>query len=563
MDPPVEAFIPTKVFTEESQVEVKDLQGLIDDAEVDDAVLVYKLLEKNKTEIPAELKQSFYEMICFYNCEQPLDEDLVEERWFRQDERRKERSRKTWKDYGLAEQIFNDTEPKDSRAYSAIIRGMCKFYQVEKAWALYNDALSKNLSLDVEVFNSVLNVANLLKESGELRWELMVEIMKTMKDQNVTPNLGTLNGCLSTISQSGGRYVRDYALQTLSEFKRAGVEPSLATWYFVLQTFCKERGPVSHVLIDILNQIEGKEFQIRDPRDIQFFVTAMEICNLHLHDKGLAKRVNALLHTGDNYNLIGDSFKESVYYRNFFRVLISTEPLETFMETYNLLVPNVYTPEPTVMEDILKSIETTGAIEQIPLIWSHIVLFDQNTRENLLMLLTRIMIQNKPNPDFPQQAHLCEKFGSIAYGMFTKIEEKNESRSNPVVWTAKILGDVITLLCQVEEYERTVEVFDKLANNQQSILGEPDISSMLGFVQLCITKKQPSKAINCLQYCSDIGFPETKDIARSIVKSFTLDEHAMRKLLSLVGTEVVEQAQQELQQENEAKLKQTSEEKAP
>lgn len=337
MEPPIDAFIPTKIFTEESEVAVKDLKGLIDDAEVADAVLVYRLLQKNQIEVPADLKQSFFELICFYNSEEQLDEDLVEERWFRQADRMKDRQRKTWKDYDLAEQIFAETEPKDSRAFSTIIRGMCKFYQVEKAWGIYNDALARNIELDVEAFNSILNVCSFLKESTELRWDLIQEILKTMSSANVNPNLGTMNACLNTIAMMGGWQPKEYSVRILSEFKAIGIEPSLATWYFILQSFCRERGPVSHVIVDILNQIEGKEFQISDIRDTQFFTKAMDVCRNHLHDKNLAKRVDALLHFGDNYNLIGDSFKESIYYRNFLALLVSSEPLEKFMETYHVL----------------------------------------------------------------------------------------------------------------------------------------------------------------------------------------------------------------------------------
>lgn len=545
MDPPIEAFIPNKIFTEESQVEVKDLKDLINDAEVSDAILVYRLLQKNKIEVPADLKQSFFELICFYNCEEPLDEDLIEERWFRQSERSKERFRKTWKDHDLAEQIFAETEPKDSHACSTIIRGMCKFYQVEKAWAFFHDAIARNIELDVESFNSILNVTTFIKESSELRWDQILEILTMMKNMKVEPNLGTLNACLSTISVMGGRMSRDYALKILSEFKQIGIEPSLASWFFVLQTFCKERGPVSHVLIDILNQIEGKEFQIRDMRDTQFFVAAMNVCRNHLHDKHLAKRVNDLLHVGDNYNLIGDSFKESIYYRHYFSLLVTSEPLDKFMETYHWLVPNIYIPEPAVMEEILKSVETSGAIEHVPMLWSHMVLFDHNTRENLLNLITRIMIQNKPNPSIHQQEHLTENFGSIAYDMWSKIEEKNELRSKPIVWTAKLLGDIIVLLCRVGEFERAVEVYDKLSIEQHKILGEPDFSALKEFVQLCIVKKQPSKAINCLQYSSDIGFPESRDLAKSICMGFTLDETHTKRIAFLIGPDVIKEAEEE------------------
>lgn len=62
-----------------------------------------------------------------------------------------------------------------------------------------------------------------------------------------------------------------------------------------------------------MNHIDGQEFEIVDLKDTSFFVTAMGICHQHLSDLELARRVDGLLHTGENYNLIGDSYKESIY----------------------------------------------------------------------------------------------------------------------------------------------------------------------------------------------------------------------------------------------------------
>lgn len=546
MDPPIKDFIPAKIFTEQSKVEVKDLASLIEDAEVADAILVYKLLQKSNIEVPKELKQSFFELICFYNCEDPMDEDLVEERWFKATDG-KERFRKTWRDHDLAEQMFAEIEPKDSKAFSTIIRGMCKHFQVEKAWAFFNDATARNLELDVETFNSVINVVNFLKESTEMRYELILELLSHMRTSKIEPNLGTLNACMSSISVMGTKAglanPRDYALQILSEFKTVEIEPSLATWYFVLQTFCKDRGPVSHVLIDILNQIDGKEFTIQDTRDTMFFVKAMDVCKNHLFDKNLAKRVDALLHTGNNYNLIGDSYRESTYYRHYFSLLVATEPLDVFMEYYHRMVPNIYIPEPFVVQNILQAIETSGAIEHIPQIWTHIVMFEQITREDLLNLVAKIMIENKPNPSIPQHENLNVRFAAIANDMWLRIEDRNEFmlRSKPVVWSGKLLGDIITLLCRVEDHEKASEVFNKLSTDQQKILGEPDVQALQEFVQLCIKSKQPTKAVQCLQYSYEVGFPESRNLAKSIVHGFTLDEHQTKRVAYLAGLDVLQE----------------------
>lgn len=70
---------------------------------------------------------------------------------------------------------------------------------------------------------------------------------------------------------------------------------------------------MSTILHDIMNQLENKEQQIKDISDTNFFVTAMDICRNHLNDADLAKRVDKLLHVGSNYDLIGDSYKESIY----------------------------------------------------------------------------------------------------------------------------------------------------------------------------------------------------------------------------------------------------------
>lgn len=60
-------------------------------------------------------------------------------------------------------------------------------------------------------------------------------------------------------------------------------------------------------------EVSNKNHQIQDIKDTYFFVTAMDVCHNHLNDKDLAKKVDRLLHYGENYNLIGDSFKESIY----------------------------------------------------------------------------------------------------------------------------------------------------------------------------------------------------------------------------------------------------------
>ncbi|KAJ8928158.1 hypothetical protein NQ314_019305 [Rhamnusium bicolor] len=313
-DPVIKAFLPRVVYNEKSEVTEDDLKRVITDVQISDAHLVYSLLKDKGIEVSQETQQKLLELLCYFNSEDTLSEEFIEERWFRQSSSFKERQRKTWKDGNLAEEIFISIENPTAATYSAIIQGMSKYFQVERAWQLFEEAQQKGLVLSTNTYNSLLRVVNFLKESYDMRWSLVVNLLTDMNKAGLKPNLGTLNSVLYALStMGGGKDAKEVVLQILREFKDIGIEPSLASWYYVLITYCKERGPTSTILYDIMAQIENKEHKIKDLIDTYFFVTAMDVCRNHLNDIDLAKRVDKLLHFGNNYDLIGDSYKESIY----------------------------------------------------------------------------------------------------------------------------------------------------------------------------------------------------------------------------------------------------------
>lgn len=120
--------------------------------------------------------------------------------------------------------------------------GMAKYYQVERAWQLFQEAQEKGLILNIEAYNQLIRVSNFLKEGYELRWALINEILTSIDKAKIKPNLRTLNAVLEALSMLGAsRNTRNFVLQTLTEFKNLGIEPVLSSWYYVLITFCKER----------------------------------------------------------------------------------------------------------------------------------------------------------------------------------------------------------------------------------------------------------------------------------------------------------------------------------
>jgi len=94
----------------------------------------------------------------------------------------------------------------------------------------------------------------------------------------VKPTTLTLNAILEAISTMAiTRTARDISSRVMAEFNTLGVQPSLASYYFMLRIFCKEsmdlkyslvnlssthfqllltEGPVSNILVDIIERLE-------------------------------------------------------------------------------------------------------------------------------------------------------------------------------------------------------------------------------------------------------------------------------------------------------------------
>nr|CAD7201210.1 unnamed protein product [Timema douglasi] len=534
-DPPIEAFYPRPVYDENSEVTEDTLKKVIGDVSVSDAITVYQLLEKKGEVVSESTKQSFLELLCYYNGDDALPEDLIEERWFRQGTRARERQRKTWKDNGVAETVFRSIEPSTSAAYCALLQGMTRHYQVDRAWQLFEEMNHKGIPLTTEAYNSLIRVTSYLREGMEQRWRLVEELLVAMAKQGLQPNVGTLNSALENVSTMGlQRQAKTYALRTLAEFRKIGVEPSLASYYFLLNTFCKERGPTSSILVDIMSHIKGRSFTIQDPKDTFFFVTAMDLCRNHLHDKDLAWSVDALLHTGNNYDLIGDSYKESIYYRNLFALLCSTEPFEVFMEFYNKMVPNIYIPEPGIMEEVLRAVDLNGAMDQFPRLWSDMVIFDHTDRENLVTDILAGMVRNQPPSE-----DLTAKFAKVAWDIWTKLEAQDQERYRQLRCTGPILGDVMILCLRAGDFPKASMVLRKLDKEQQKVLGVPKLAALQLFLETCIANKDVTNAIWCMQYCTDAGFPEAGQLAQLLKDGVELTDSQITELANIVGSEVM------------------------
>uniref|UniRef100_A0A7N8YM63 Small ribosomal subunit protein mS39 n=1 Tax=Mastacembelus armatus TaxID=205130 RepID=A0A7N8YM63_9TELE len=123
-----------------------------------------------------------------------------------------------WRENNNAERIFNLLPERDTRCYSALIRGMVKHGAYAKAFSMYTDLLNNRLTADVHIFNVLISAAPDVREKYNERWDLIADLLNQMSQQKVWPNLLTFNSVLKALRRCGP-LARTQALLTLNEMK--------------------------------------------------------------------------------------------------------------------------------------------------------------------------------------------------------------------------------------------------------------------------------------------------------------------------------------------------------
>ncbi|PIK58629.1 putative pentatricopeptide repeat domain-containing protein 3, mitochondrial, partial [Apostichopus japonicus] len=185
---------------------------------------------------------------------------------------------------------------------------------------------------------------------GKMTSKYLLIALQTLSEMRVV-NVGKMTSkylliALQTLSEmrvvNVGKMTSKYlliALQTLTEMIVVNVAPSLGTYSLLLTVFYKDHLPPNDIIYDIIDTIEGEEFTYQDPNDMNFFKNAMNIC-FNLKDVRLAYRIDALLNTGSNYKLCGDTSKQSLYYSRFLHLICLMDSAEAMYEYYEKLVPS-------------------------------------------------------------------------------------------------------------------------------------------------------------------------------------------------------------------------------
>ncbi|XP_063344213.1 small ribosomal subunit protein mS39 isoform X2 [Pelmatolapia mariae] len=509
-EPHIPCLMPETVSLHLEDVSEEALKERITLRKVTAAVDMYDELLQAGTTVSMETTHSLLDLICLYSDRDPVQdgEPQTDDAEFGEElKKRKTRVRRasdflkfTWKENNNAERIFNLLPERDTRCYSALIRGMVKHGAYAKAFSMYTDMLNNRLTADVHVFNALISAAPDVRDKFNERWDLIAELLNQMNQQKVRPNLLTFNSVLKALRRCGF-LAKTQALHTLNEMKALGIASSAQNNTDLLQ--------------EVIAELEGRIFTCQDPDDVLFFSSAMRIC-LDSKDLELGYKIQSLVDVGENWRLLGDSFQQSIYYGRFFNLLCMMEHIDVVLKWYKQIIPSLYYPNPQGMRDLLQALDTDSRLDLLPSIWKDIKTLGHDNKPDLVEELLGLMVREKHSPEVQESFAACALDVKSVFDLRPSME-----------WSAASLSHITTLLLRANKTRQAWEMLQLFKSRNRV----PSEGLLNNFLSVCHSDGDSQKAVELVQLSAAFCLPTTWKLAKRALAEFDLTEE-QRAILS-------------------------------
>ncbi|KAJ8015167.1 hypothetical protein DPEC_G00023330 [Dallia pectoralis] len=489
------------------------------------AVDMYDQLLQAGTTVSTDATNDLLDLICLYGDHDPVQDDKPETEDVDDARRRKGRPRRAadlvkvvWRENNNAERIFNLLPERNSRAFSALIRGMVKYGAHMKAFNTYTDMLNNRLTADVHTFNALISATTEVREKYNDKWDLVVDLLKQMNEQKVKPNLLTFNAVLKALRRCGP-LAKGQSLHTLSEMKALGIAPSLASFHHLLGIFYKSVSSSqgqTEILQEVLTEVAGKTFVPQDPDDVYFFSTAIRIC-LETKDLESAYRVHNLLNVGENWRLLGDSFQQSIYYGRIFNLLCMMEHIDVVLKWYKELIPSLYYPNTQGMKDLLQALDTDNRLDMIPQIWKDIRRMGHDNKADLVEEMLSLMARDRHSPEVQESFAVCALDVRSLY-------EHGQGAKMALEWSITAMTNITTILLAAQKNKQAWDML-KLFKTKNRVPSEALIEEFL------VRIKDSQQAVELVQISASFCLENTSNLVKRVLQTFELSEE-QRSILS-------------------------------
>ncbi|XP_019725338.1 small ribosomal subunit protein mS39 isoform X1 [Hippocampus comes] len=523
-EPHIPCLMPDTISLRLEEVSEEALKERINLRKVKAAVDMYDQLLQAGTSVSMETTHNLLDLICLFCDRDPVQEDGPQtedmeesvndvKKWKGKVRRPSDLLKFTWKGNNNAERIFNLLPEKDTRCYSALIRGMVKHGAYAKAFSVYTDLLNNRLTADVHIFNALISAVPEVRDKYIERWDLIAEILNQMSQQKIQPNLQTFNSVLKVLRRCGS-LARTLALQTLSEMTTLRIAPSLATFDHVLAIFYKAASAGqgnTDILQEVMSELAGKSFTCQDPGDVLFFSSAMRIC-LDYKDLDLGYKIQNLVEVGENWMLLGDSYHRSVYYGRFFSLLCMMEHIDVVLKWYKELIPSLYYPNSQGLRDLLQALDTDSRLDMLPTIWKDIRSLGHDNKLELIEELLNLMAREKHSPE------VQESFAACALDV-KSVFDRNRSRTS-LEWSNTTLSHVTSLLLRANKIPEAWEML-QVFKEQNRV---PSDELLEDFLSVCRSEGSAQRAVQLVQLSAAFCLQATPKLAKLTLTEFNLSE---------------------------------------
>ncbi|XP_067454686.1 small ribosomal subunit protein mS39 [Thunnus thynnus] len=530
-EPHIPCLMPDTVSLLLEEVSEEALKERISLRKVTAAVDMYDQLLQAGTAVSMETSHDLLDLICLYCDRDPVQEGEPQtedtEESGEEVKRRRGRVRRatdflksTWKENNNAERIFSLLPERDTRCYSALIRGMVKHGAYAKAFSTYTDMLNNRLTADVHIFNALISAAPEVRDTYNEKWDLITELLTQMSQQKVQPNLLTFNSVLKALRRCGS-LAKTQTLHTLSEMKALGIAPSLASYNHILAVFYKAASSGqsnADVLQEVMAELAGTSFTCQDPDDVLFFCSAMRIC-LDSKDLELGYKVQSLVEVGDNWRMLGDSYQQSIYYGRFFNLLCMMEHIDMVLKWYRKLIPSLYYPNSQGVRDLLRALDTDSRLDLLPSVWKDIRSLGHDNKPDLIEELLTLMARDKHSPEVQESFAVCALDVKSAY-------EVNRMRPG-LEWSASSLSHITSLLLRANKIQQAWEMLQLFKTNNRVPFDE----LLEDFLSACRSDGSPQRAVELVQLSASFCLRATPRLATRALAEFDLTEE-QRTILS-------------------------------
>ncbi|XP_066595587.1 small ribosomal subunit protein mS39-like [Prorops nasuta] len=547
-DPYILAYQPKPIYSERSQVSEDIFLDAVSKGEVSNAVNIYNLLNG---EISVAAKQSFLELLCFYNdynsnfseeanTVEVINADFPEERYYKLDVKQK------WRQNPLINELFGFLKEQGgviaATAYSTLICGQAKFGNAVSCYELYSECKEKGIPINLEAYNSLIKVIPAVTADANQRFEAVLDMFRTIDFANITPNRDTFNAALCVASSFRSReMVKKFISSIFAELKYFNIEPTLSTFYYAMVAYYQQSDSADF-MIEILKMIKNKKFELEDSNDINFFHTAMQIASEKLYDCNIALEIDNIYLTGDNYKFLGNNYRKETYYRFYILIFLDSMTIDEFMKFYESITPHVYIPQESVMEEILEVLRVNSkevVIKYLPKLWSDTIVYSFLEKEAIVGKALEMMVVSAADSLNAEIHERNEKAANDAWTVFT--EQIQGAKSRKKAWSAATIGNIALLFARNGNWEKALRVLSYLADEEGYVIGTMSRERYDDLLAIFIQQGYTPGTIQLLQYAVIACYPDVSDITKRIHNSLPLADKERRQLLHICGNETLRQ----------------------